>query len=71
METEGDFRVIDPATGKPRKRGTEDWSEATYQEWKRLPYWQKYNYWVRLGPFPWVAIGLALGAAFVQWVAHR
>lgn len=41
METEGQFRVIDPETGKPRPKGTEEWTEAEFQAWKRVPWWQK------------------------------
>lgn len=68
METEGEFRVIDPETGKPRAAGTESWSEETYRAWKRLPLWKRYGLII---PIPAVAIALALGAAFVQWAAHR
>lgn len=56
METEGDFRVIDPDTGKPRARGTEDWSDEEYRRWKKTPCFLRYN--LLIPPVGWPAIAL-------------
>jgi hypothetical protein len=60
METEGQFRVIDPETGKPRPRDTETWTEEQFQAWKRLPWWQKRQ--IVFPPIGWFTI-LATAAA--------
>lgn len=64
METEGEFEVIDPDTGKPRAKGTEAWSDETYRDWKRTPLWKRYSWTVTV---PWVAIALALGGVWAHW----
>jgi len=43
MMTDVEFRVIDLETGKPRPKGTDDYSEAEYQAWKRLPIWKRWR----------------------------
>ncbi len=67
METEGQFRVIDPETGRVRPVGTEEWTEAEFQTWKRLPWWRRYG--VIFPPIGWFTI-LATAAAVVLAVAR-
>jgi len=62
METEGQFRVIDPETGKPRPRGTEEWSEAEFQAWKRLPIWEKRSLVITFPAVNWFIVAGSLAA---------
>lgn len=65
METEGEFRVIDPMTGKPRAKGTEEWSDDEYREWKRRPWFLRYNLTVpRIG---WMTIALVVAVSVAAW----
>jgi len=61
METEGQFRVIDPETGKPRPKGMEEWPEAEFQDWKREPFWKRYKISFSIWP-ALLIVGLALSA---------
>jgi hypothetical protein len=67
METEGEFRVIDTDTGRPRPKGTEGWSEETYAEWKRQG--RPRRTVITYQPLGWVAVlltALALLAYFAR-----
>jgi len=59
--TDGQFRVIDLETGKPRPKGTDDYSEAEYQAWKRLPIWKRWR--PTLAPHVLFIVGLVLAVA--------
>jgi len=62
METEGQFRVIDPETGKPRPVGTEEWTEAEFQAWKRLPFWKKRGLVISFPGVNWFIVAASLAA---------
>jgi hypothetical protein len=65
METEGEFRVIDPETGKPRAKGTEDWTDEEYGRWKKTPWFLRYNLTIpRIG---WVTIALVAAGVAAAW----
>lgn len=61
METEGQFRVIDPETGKPRPKGTEEYTETEFQAWKRLPIWKRWR--LTFAPGALITVGLVLAVA--------
>jgi hypothetical protein len=54
---DAEFRVIDPDTGKPRAKGTEDWTDDEYRRWKRLPWIARYR--LIFPPIGWLTIALA------------
>lgn len=60
METEGDFRVIDPDTGKPRAKGTADWSDEEYRRWKATPWFLRYNLMIPAIGWPAIVLAVAL-----------
>ena len=37
------FTVVKPAKLKKRPKGGEDWTEAEFQAWRKLPLWKRYE----------------------------
>ena len=60
---DAEFRVIDPDTGKPRAKGTEDWTDQEYRVWKSLPWWRKRKTVITFPRIGWLTVLLAIAAA--------